>query len=167
MTTDLPERRSGKVLLVDDERRVLLFRADEVLPEGSQRTIWFLTGGGAEAGESFAECAARELYEETGLRVAPEELGPVVAVRQGSFSFLGTEIWSNEAYFFLPVSSWDVDVSGFTELERELVTTHRWWSVQELRETDAVVFPSPPELATLLEQMLNPGQPPVPVEFSW
>ena len=167
MSADLPERPSGKVLLVDDERRVLLFCANEALPHGGQRTIWFLTGGGAEPGESFAECAARELFEETGLRVAPEALGPVVAVRAGSFSFLGSEIWSNEAYFFWPVASWDVDDSGFTELERALVTTHRWWTVQELRETAETVFPRASELATLVEQLLNQGCPHRPFEFSW
>ena len=116
MTAEFQERRSGKVLLVDDERRVLLFRAHETLLDGSQRVIWFLAGGGAEVEESFAQCAARELFEETGLRIAPDDLGTVVAVRQGSFWFMGAEIWSNEAYFFLPVPSWTVDVSGFTEL---------------------------------------------------
>ncbi|AYF74634.1 NUDIX domain-containing protein [Nocardia yunnanensis] len=49
--------RSGKLLVV---RRVA---------DGSSNAgMWELPGGGVESGESFADCVARELYEETGLR---------------------------------------------------------------------------------------------------
>ncbi|APA94682.1 NUDIX hydrolase [Nocardia seriolae] len=47
--------RGGKLLVV---RRV----------EGSHQGMWELPGG-VEPGESFADCVARELFEETALRV--------------------------------------------------------------------------------------------------
>ncbi|MFJ9364320.1 NUDIX hydrolase [Nocardia sp. NPDC101769] len=49
--------RDGKLLVV---RRVA---------EGSHGGMWELPGGGVESGESFADCVARELFEETGLSV--------------------------------------------------------------------------------------------------
>ena len=36
--------------------------------------LWCLPGGRMEPGESAAECAAREVFEETGLRVRPTRL---------------------------------------------------------------------------------------------
>ena len=166
MPTNLPERPSGRVLLIDEARRLLLFRAGDALPSGGSRTIWFLPGGGAEGAESFSECAARELFEETGLRVAPDALGKVVGVRQVTFWFQGVETLSNEVYFVHAVPAWEVDTSGFTELERDVVQDHRWWTLPELQATDEIVFPRASELAALLEQCFTSGAPAEPVRFS-
>jgi 8-oxo-dGTP pyrophosphatase MutT (NUDIX family) len=95
MSHYLPERPSGRVLLIDEARRLLLFSAHESLTNRDSRTIWFLPGGGSEPHESFAECAARELFEETGLRVGPDDLTGPVGVRQLTFMFDGREIWQN------------------------------------------------------------------------
>ncbi|MFI9361845.1 NUDIX domain-containing protein [Kitasatospora sp. NPDC053057] len=48
------------VLLTDQDGKVLLLRA-------SYRDQWQFPGGGMDPGEGPAECAARELWEETGL----------------------------------------------------------------------------------------------------
>jgi 8-oxo-dGTP pyrophosphatase MutT (NUDIX family) len=166
MSDNLPERPSGRVLLIDDERRLLLFSARESLTNRDARTIWFLPGGGSEPGERFAECAARELFEETGLRVEPDDLAGPVGVRQLTFWFDGREIWANEAYFYYPIPSWEVDTSGFTELERNVVLAHRWWTLPELQTTNETVFPRASELADLLRHIFSTGVPPEPVRFS-
>ncbi|HVX29327.1 MAG TPA: NUDIX domain-containing protein [Nitrolancea sp.] len=166
MRTDLPERPSGRVLLIDEAQRLLLFRADEASLNGGSRTIWFLPGGGAEPGESFSECAARELFEETGCRVAPADLGQIAGVRQVTFWFDGAEILSNEAYFVHTVPAWEVDTSGFTELERAAIQMHRWWTLPELQTTSEIVFPRASELATLLTQVFASGAPADPMHFS-
>ncbi|WP_280224506.1 NUDIX hydrolase [Nocardia farcinica] len=49
--------RDGRLLVV---RRV---------PDDYYGGMYELPGGGVETGESFAECVARELFEETGLRL--------------------------------------------------------------------------------------------------
>ncbi|WP_284327091.1 NUDIX domain-containing protein [Demequina litorisediminis] len=51
-------REGARVLLLDDEGRLLVMRAhDSHRPE---RSWWFTPGGGIEPGESAAEAAARE-----------------------------------------------------------------------------------------------------------
>ena len=63
------------VIVVDAVGNVLLTRR-----AASMRTYpgcWVLPGGGVDAGEPLAAAAAREVWEETGLRCAPH--GPVAA----------------------------------------------------------------------------------------
>jgi len=64
MTDILP--RIGSALLVQDEaHRILLGQRNK----DPQRGCWVIPGGKIHAFESIAEAAARELQEETGLRV--------------------------------------------------------------------------------------------------
>ncbi len=51
-------------LVLDDQRRLLLVRRGQPPQQG----LWCLPTGFAELGESIAEAALRELYEEAGLR---------------------------------------------------------------------------------------------------
>lgn len=139
MTTPVV-RLAARVLLVDAGGRVLLFRGgDPAAPEAG--TWWFTPGGGLEAGESWAEGAARELHEETGLQVAPEALGTPVLDERADFSFGGLLIDQDQRFFLHRVDSHDVDTSGFGEIEVASIEEHRWWSVDELAATSDTVYP--------------------------
>ena len=107
----------------------------------------------------------RELYEETGLRVAAEQLRGPVALTRGAWNFQGVDYWSEEAFFFLRVSEWAVSAADLSPLEREQVTGHRWWSVDELASTAEIVFPR--GLAPLLARLLAGDYPQQPVELPW
>lgn len=61
--TDLVLLPSVSVLAVDDRARVLLVRAAET-------GQWVVPGGAMEPGETPADAAVREVWEETGVRVA-------------------------------------------------------------------------------------------------
>ena len=63
---------SARVAVVDDSS-VLLVQ----MGFGDAEGAWVLPGGHAEAGESLPTTAARELHEETGLRVDREKLEPI------------------------------------------------------------------------------------------
>jgi 8-oxo-dGTP pyrophosphatase MutT (NUDIX family) len=59
------ERPSGRVIAVDPDGCVLLFRIED--PLNDKPPIWITPGGGLEPGESPADGAVREFYEETGI----------------------------------------------------------------------------------------------------
>jgi 8-oxo-dGTP pyrophosphatase MutT (NUDIX family) len=67
--SDLVLMPGAMVVLRDAEGRVLLTRR---VDDGT----WCLPAGGAEEGAGFAETAAAELREETGVEVAVEDLRP-------------------------------------------------------------------------------------------
>lgn len=146
------ERRAARVLLVDSASRVLLLLGGD--PTAPERGLWWFTpGGGVEGDESPAQAAARELAEETGLRVDSDVLGEVVHERVTEFEFAGRHLRQSEEYFLLRVASHDVDTSGPGAVVDQGVTGHRWWSLPALTGTSEVVFPA--ELPELLERLLE------------
>lgn len=56
------------VIVVTDEQKILLVRHRK-----GNRLYWVLPGGRLEYGETFHECAVRELKEETGLDIEIEK----------------------------------------------------------------------------------------------
>jgi 8-oxo-dGTP pyrophosphatase MutT (NUDIX family) len=150
--TDEPlPRRAGRVLLIDDRQRVLLFHGFD--PARPRHEYWITPGGGLDDGESTAECAARELFEETGLRRAPSELGPAVWCEVTEFPFDGRWYRQYQEFFLVRVPSWEVDTTGFSELERNSVDGHRWWSVEELATTGDRYYPE--NLANLIREVMG------------
>jgi 8-oxo-dGTP pyrophosphatase MutT (NUDIX family) len=144
------ERRAARVLLVDADDRVLLFHGCDPHDPGAGRW-WFTPGGGLDPGESPAQAAARELAEETGLVVHPEQLGAPVHARTASFRFAGGSYRQSEEFFLLRVVAHEVDSAGFSALELAAVLGHRWWPRDELRSTDQRVYPV--ELPDVLDRI--------------
>lgn len=58
--------RAASTIILDEQRRVLLVLRGEEPEKG----CWSVPGGSCERGESYADAAAREAFEETGLRVS-------------------------------------------------------------------------------------------------
>lgn len=141
------DRRAARVLLVDAQDRVLLLHGSD--PSTPERGAWWITpGGGLEPGELPAEAAARELHEETGLRVGADALGDPVHERVAEFTFLGGDYRQHEHYFLLRVQAHE----SFTDAPDPGITGHRWWPLTELRTTAEAVYPL--ELADLLDRLV-------------
>ena len=162
---DRLNRQSARAIVVDDDGRVLLFRV--VDPETSSPPVWVTPGGGVEDREDVAVAAARELLEETGLVRTPAELGEPVAVCRGEWAFRGRELYSVDWYFLVRTPVFDLDKSGWTELERQLHVDWKWWTCEELDAPHEIVFPA--GLADLARELFTrerDGSTP-PVELPW
>ena len=99
--SDLVSRRtSARVVLLDDDGAVLLFcGSDPANEDGTAPRWWFTVGGAAQRGETLAQAAARELAEETGLRVDPADMIGPVWRRDAVIDFNGSVIRSEEMFF--------------------------------------------------------------------
>jgi 8-oxo-dGTP pyrophosphatase MutT (NUDIX family) len=146
----LTPRPSARVVLTDAEGRVLLFHGFD--PARPQELFWFTVGGGVEKGEELRDAAVREAFEETGLKLAPEQLTGPIWRRRAVFSFDG-ETFDAEEWFFHASVDGDlaVDTSGFDDVEETSISGYRWWSAEELESTEDTVYPV--QLAELLPEL--------------
>ncbi|WP_422770851.1 NUDIX hydrolase [Plantactinospora sp. WMMC1484] len=150
MTVFTP-RQAARILLVDAEERLLLFRGWD--PARPERRYWFTPGGGLDPGETPVAGAVRELAEETGLSLAPAELGEPIWREVTEFSFAGRWYRQEQQFFLARVTRWVVDTAGFDAIERETIDAHRWWSLDELARTTEGFYPT--DLPELLRRALG------------
>lgn len=157
----LPARRAARVIAL--RRRpvpaILLVVGHDF--SAADRSWGFTPGGGLLAGESPPEGAARELAEETGITVdAASLIGPVID-RSSRFRFNLVTCRQDELFYLLHLDGVagagdDLDRSGWTELERQVLDSLRWWPLDELDAAAAAgmtVYPA--VLPALARELLS------------
>ena len=147
------ERESARVVIVDGDRRVLLMRASE---DGDESTFWFTVGGGIANGEDERAAAVREAREETGLRLVRDDLIGPIARRVPIFPFLGRTCRQDERIYLAVVPAGVVvNTDGWTDVEVVAMDTVEWWPLDELRRTNATIYP--PDLGDRVATVLDHG----------
>ncbi len=150
-----PRRRAARVVLVDGDGRVLLFRLDPAHdPDGLG--YWYLPGGGIFPFESEVAAALRELREETGL--AEVVAGAVIGRREGvRFVYRGRRMVQDEWYVAARLVRGEVDgrsegAAGrgrSRDRERAVLGAWRWWTSDDLAIANETIHP--PDLVGLVE----------------
>lgn len=143
-------RLGARVLLLDPAERVLLIHAHD--PDEPTHHWWELPGGGLDPDEPAAEAARRELTEETG--ILPDELGPLLWVRDTRFRYRGRNHRRREAVY-LAYTNIDRPClrPRHTPNEKAGMLGHHWWTQPELAACPDKLLP--PALPHLLADLLT------------
>ncbi|TDD31483.1 NUDIX domain-containing protein [Nonomuraea terrae] len=151
--TKIPVRRfTARVLPIDRENRVLLLHGfDPAVPD---RPFWFTIGGALEGSETPQEAAARELYEEVGIRAGVGEITGPHGSRITSFDFAQYAITQDETFLAVRVDGEAaVSFDHMEQVEKETTLSYRWWSADELDATGETVHPE--NLGELLRKIVQ------------
>jgi 8-oxo-dGTP pyrophosphatase MutT (NUDIX family) len=146
----MPKRQAARLILLDRESRVLLLQASDPA-DHAKPSWWELPGGGIHHGESSADAAKREAWEETG--ISEIEVGPCVWVRETQFTFGG---WFFDQRDHIHVGWCDGGAwkpAALEALEIGAFKQGKWWDLDELLASDIRTIPTqirlhlPPVLA--------------------
>lgn len=149
--------RSGARIVVTDGSHVLLMADTDPGIPGSR--WWVTPGGGIDAGETPRRAAVRELAEETGLQVSPEQLLGPVAVRDVVHGYSDQVLHQHESFFVLVTPRFEVDTAGQTEGEQLTMAGHAWHPLEELAHLPEPVWPS--DISRLVETASSPDRWPI------
>lgn len=141
------QRPSARLLVLDADNRVLLFRFAFKHGALAGKDFWATPGGAVAEDETFEDAAKRELKEETGIQI--NGVDEHVAERQFVMPMpTGEHVIAQEKFFVVRVHDSSLGQCDYTPEETEVMVDHKWWNVQELQTTSETFFPE--DLADIL-----------------
>jgi ADP-ribose pyrophosphatase YjhB (NUDIX family) len=142
-------RRAGRVIVLDPDDRVLLFRYDDGPPNDRH---WCTPGGGLNDAEDYPAGARRELAEETGWDDVP--LGPEVHERTLTMEYADAIVRQHERFFLARVGTARRGLGEVAAMHAsDGIAAWHWWTLAEMDATDEVIWPG--GLAGLIRGLLD------------
>lgn len=86
--------RCGGILFTKDFKAIVIVQNKYMLNENNKE-LWGLPKGHIKKNESFAQCAQREIYEETGLQLQVQDSSPKIRI--------------NKTYYFPILLEWTLE----------------------------------------------------------
>lgn len=155
-------RPTVRLLVIDDQLRLLLFHIHDRQPlhEGfpNMTVYWNTPGGGVEANETYEQAAQRELWEETGIKVAT--IGPCIWHYQRVILGDRGRVQLQERFFVVLIPTSTVNMSNMLPYEHTTHRAYRWWTGQELLVSSEAFQPMHlPQLVQPLFDGILPSEP--------
>lgn len=143
--------------MVTDLHSVLLLADTDPGIAGSR--WWVTPGGGIDAQETDRQAAVRELREETGLRVAEQDLLGPVAVREVVHGYSDRILVQQESFFVLIVDApFEPSPAGLTASEEQRLDGWAWHRLDDLEALAEPVWPSAIPVLVAARDEMSPRQ---------
>lgn len=151
----LRQRNTARAVMLDPTNRVLLFEfhlGAGVIAEEPRR-FWATPGGAIEPGEGVHDAIRREVEEETGIEGCT--FGPELWFGSNLLTFHGQPTRTLERFFLVRSPTATLGTTNWTELEKQVMRAHRWWTIADLIASPETIFP--PRFGYLVEAFLKEG----------
>ena len=148
------DRPAARVLLLDEEKRVLLMKFSY-----RGRCWWCAPGGGLEEGETHEDAAKREIAEETGFEL--QRVNHWVWNREHVCQLKGRLVRQIERYFVASVPIFEPHPRDLEAEEASVLRGMRWWTLSELKNSTEEFAPA--KLPELLRKIVEDGPPKQPI----
>ena len=123
------------------------------LPE---RTFWCTIGGGINPGETLADAAKRELFEETGLSGDDITWGRSIWYGEHILKRHGISLHHKETFVLAHTQQTELSATGFTDEEKSVVKELRWWTFGALEQTKTECIDLQPQATRIKLEVLEP-----------
>lgn len=157
-------RKSSRAIVLNKQNQIFLFRYNfDFFAE--KEAIWITPGGGLDEGESFEEALKRELLEEMGLKLSGSDSTPQIYYRTPLYELTnGETVQSEERFYLVYCDDLKFSYDGWTENENKRMTAGKWWSVEEIRESEETFFSK--DIVKMLERISMGEIPKEPEEIA-